>query len=77
MWYSCCKYFSKHTFITLAGLAAVSFGTAYAFYAKWIISLWYFFAALVSLTIYFHFVPCGTEGSDPRRNLGAIRACVV
>ena len=36
-------------------LALLSFGAAYYFYATWFISVWCFFAALLSAVIYFHF----------------------
>ncbi len=36
-------------------LALLSFGAAYYFYATWFISVWCFFAALLSTVIYFHF----------------------
>ncbi len=36
-------------------LALLSFGAAYYFYATWFISVWCFFAALLSVVIYFHF----------------------
>ncbi|MES1980335.1 MAG: DUF6629 family protein [Pseudomonadota bacterium] len=37
-------------------LALLSFGAAYYFYATWFISVWCFFAALLSFVIYFHFI---------------------
>ena len=36
-------------------LALLSFGAAYTFYATWFISVWCFFAALLSVVIYLHF----------------------
>lgn len=36
-------------------LALLSFGAAYAFYATWFISVWCFFAALLSAVVYLHF----------------------
>ena len=36
-------------------LALLSFGAAYYFYATWFISVWCFFAALLSVVIYLHF----------------------
>ncbi|MES2280143.1 MAG: DUF6629 family protein [Pseudomonadota bacterium] len=36
-------------------LALLSFGAAYYFYATWFISVWCFFAALLSAVIYLHF----------------------
>ncbi|MDP3355400.1 MAG: hypothetical protein Q8M51_06005 [Polaromonas sp.] len=37
-------------------LALLSFGAAYYFYAAWFISVWCFFAAILSGIIYFHLV---------------------
>ena len=65
---------STHRMVKLFGvLALVSFGGAYFFYATWFISVWCFFAALLSVTVYFYFVLRGSEGSGPRHILGAIR----
>ena len=65
---------STHRMVKLFGvLALVSFGGAYFFYATWFISVWGFFAALLSVTVYFYFVLRGSEGSGPRHILGAIR----
>jgi hypothetical protein len=48
---------SSHRTIKVFGvLALLSFGAAYYFYATWFISVWCFFAALMSAVIYFHFV---------------------
>ena len=47
---------STHRMVQLFGaLALLSFGAAYAFYATWFISVWCFFAALLSAVVYFHF----------------------
>jgi hypothetical protein len=37
-------------------LALLSFAAAYFFYAIWFISVWCFFAALLSAVVYLHFV---------------------
>ena len=37
-------------------LALLSFAAAYFFYATWFISVWCFFAALLSVVVYLHFV---------------------
>ena len=37
-------------------LALLSFALVYYFYANWFISVWCFFAALLSAAIYLHFV---------------------
>ncbi|MDL2337226.1 MAG: hypothetical protein QFE16_05225 [Pseudomonadota bacterium] len=42
-------------------LALLSFGAAYYFYATWFISVWCFFAALLSTVIYIHFAWRPTE----------------
>ncbi len=47
---------STHRWVLVFGaLALLSFGAAYAFYATWFISVWCFFAALLSAVIYVHF----------------------
>ena len=47
---------STHRMVVAFGaLALLSFGAAYAFYATWFISVWCFFAALLSAVIYLHF----------------------
>ena len=46
---------STHRMVQLFGvLALLSFGAAYAFYATWFISVWCFFAALLSAIAYVH-----------------------
>ena len=42
-------------------LALLSFGAAYYFYATWFISVWCFFAALLSTVVYIHFAWRPTE----------------
>ena len=64
---------STHRTVKVFGvLALLSFATAYAFYATWFISVWCFFAALLSAVVYFHFVPRAAERSGPRHILGAV-----
>ena len=47
---------STHLMVRVFGvLAMLSFGAAYAFYAMWFISVWCFFAALLSAVVYLHF----------------------
>ena len=47
---------STHRMVVVFGvLALLSFGAAYAFYATWFISVWCFFAALLSSVVYLHF----------------------
>ena len=52
-------------------LALLSFGAAYYFYATWFISVWCFFAALLSTVIYLHFAWRPTElgGSQQMRGV--------
>lgn len=48
---------SAHRMVRVFGvLALLSFGAAYFFYAIWFISVWCFFAALLSAVVYLHFV---------------------
>ena len=49
---------SSHRTVKFFGLLALlSFGAAYYFYAIWFISVWCFFAALLSVVVYLHFLP--------------------
>ena len=51
---------SSHRMITAFGvMALLSFGAVYYFYAAWFISVWCFFAALLSGIIYLHFLSRG------------------
>ena len=60
---------STHRMVGVFGvLALLSFGAAYTFYATWFISVWCFFAALLSAVVYLHFALKG------RDNLRSIRA---
>ena len=58
---------STHNMVKLFGvLAVLSFIVAYAFYAAWFISVWCFFAGLMSCVVGFYFYP------NPRRFQSAI-----
>ncbi len=60
---------SSHRMVVVFGvLALLSFAAAYAFYSTWFISVWCFFAALLSVVVYLHFALRGRE------NLTSIRA---
>ncbi len=60
---------STHRMVKVFGvLALMSFAAAYYFYARWFISVWCFFAALLSAVIYLHFALRG------RWNLAPVRA---
>ncbi len=60
---------STHRMVKEFGvLALLSFAAAYFFYARWFISVWCFFAALLSAVFYLHFAFRG------RWNLTSIRA---
>ena len=51
------QFLSTHrTVKVFGGLALLSFSAAYVFYATWFISVWCFFAALLSAVVYLHFV---------------------
>jgi len=57
---------STHRVVKVFGtLALLSFGAAYYFYAKWFISVWCFFAALLSIVIYVHFAARPARGAIP------------
>jgi hypothetical protein len=60
---------STHRVVQVFGaLALLSFGAAYAFYATWFISVWCFFAALLSAVVYLHFGLRGAERSRSTDN---------
>ena len=64
--------FSRHRMVNVFGiLALLSFGGAYFFYATWFISVWCFFAALLSAVVYVHFARHRAERSGTRRMLAA------
>ena len=50
-------------------LALSSFAAAYFFYATWFISVWCFFAALLSTVVYLHFVLRRTERDTKPANV--------
>ena len=55
---------STHRTVKVFGvLALLSFGAAYFFYATWFISVWCFFAALLSAVVYRHFVLAGPNAA--------------
>ena len=50
-------FLSTHRTVRVFGvLALLSFAAAYFFYATWFISVWCFFAAVLSAVVYLHFV---------------------
>ena len=58
---------STHRMVKVFGvLALLSFAAAYFFYATWFISMWCFFAALLSAVVYLHFALRRTERSGPQ-----------
>ena len=57
---------STHRLVQAFGvLALLSFGAAYAFYARWFISVWCFLAALLSAVVYLHFALRSRENPTP------------
>ena len=59
---------STHGCVKVFGaLALLSFGAAYYFYTTWFISVWCFFAAVLSSTILFHFAARRAQPSGPPR----------
>ncbi len=59
---------STHRMVQVFGaLALLSFGAAYAFYATWFISVWCFFAALLSAVVYLHFALRSRDSRMPIR----------
>ena len=62
---------STHRMVKVFGVLALSsFALAYAFYATWFISVWCFFAALMSGVVYLHIVLRGAERGGRRHGLG-------
>lgn len=60
---------STHRMVKVFGiLAFLSFGAAYFFYTTWFISMWCFFAALLSAVVYLHFGLPGAERSRSTEN---------
>ena len=60
---------STHRYVVIFGiLALLSFGAAYFFYVTWFISVWCFFAALLSAVVYLHFVLRGAECTNRARS---------
>ncbi len=58
---------STHRMVKVFGvLALLSFGGVYFFYATWFISVWCFFAAILSVTVFLHFAWRRGERSAPR-----------
>ena len=57
---------STHIMVKVFGvLALLSFAAAYYFYATWFISVWCFFAALLSVTVFLHLRWRSAERSGP------------
>lgn len=57
---------STHRAVRVFGiLALLSFAAAYYFYATWFISVWCFFAALLSVVVYLHFAMRGPKDLKP------------
>ena len=60
------QFLSTHRSVKVfGGLALVSFAAAYYFYATWFISVWCFFAALMSAVVYFHLYCAGPSVAEP------------
>lgn len=59
---------STHRTVKVFGvLSLLSFAAAYFFYATWFISVWCFFAALLSAVVYLHFVLRSAKHNGLRR----------
>lgn len=62
---------STHRTVKAYGvLALLSFGAAYWFYTTWFISVWCFFAALLSSVVFLHFFLLRDVHSKPKRMCG-------
>jgi len=62
---------SHRTVKSFGVLALLSFGAAYYFYATWFISVWCFFAALLSAVVYFHFARRQKPVDRPLKSTGS------
>ena len=63
-------FLSTHRTVMAFGVLALSsFAAAYFFYATWFISVWCFFAALLSTVVYLHFVLRRTERDTKPANV--------
>lgn len=63
---------STHRMVKVFGvLALLSFAAAYFFFTTWFISVWCFFAALLSAVVFLHSASRPAERSGPRHRLGA------
>ena len=61
-------FLSTHRTVRVFGVLALSsFAAAYFFYATWFISVWCFFAALLSAVVYLHFVLRSAKHNGLRR----------
>jgi len=68
-------FFSSHKFVNLFGaLALISFITAYVIYAHALVSVWCFFAALLSILMYVHMRFRGLGGFPADQSAGLARA---
>ena len=62
---------STHRMVMVFGvMALLSFAAAYYFYAIWFISVWCFFAALLSVIVYLYFVLPRVDRNSARKLLG-------
>lgn len=58
---------SAHRRVRVFGAASMlAFAVAYAFYARWFISVWCFFAALLSVLVFFHLATRPISGNRPQ-----------
>jgi hypothetical protein len=63
---------SSHRSVQLFGIAAfMSFVAAYAFYSVWFISVWCFFAAVLSCIVLLHFPGAGGKRTRPSHGEGS------
>ena len=61
-------FLSTHRTVKIFGVLALSsFAAAYFFYATWFISVWCFFAAVLSAVVYLHFVLRSAKHNGLRR----------
>lgn len=69
---------STHRIVKVFGVLALSsFAAAYFFYAAWFISVWCFFAALLSAVVYLHFVLRNPQDVATASSVEASRSAAV
>jgi hypothetical protein len=68
---------SSHQTVKIFGvLTVIGFVVSYVFYSTWLVSVWCYFAALLSLVVLLHFRRAGRAGGTESAGQGALRSSV-